>query len=217
MLYFYFSIIPGPSTRGPVSRDSARLGHGSLILFSIGGLFISSEIVYEYAKKNSSVARYIEIREYNRPHSPHRLDVERTTIGEIVNIVTYTQRVAVAASIVLIVPPFEGMDLFFLLVGANVLILSTVIVSVFLFSVNSLSKLLIPDEPRKKAPELSLDRFHEKMENRISLWIDRNSENKGTARSVQELLEHNEDNNLEFKASMWTKYKTVNKISTEES
>ena len=38
----------------------------------------------------------------------------------------------------------------------------------------------------------------------------------GISRSLQELLEHNEDNMLEFKASMWTKYKTVNKISTQE-
>jgi len=38
----------------------------------------------------------------------------------------------------------------------------------------------------------------------------------GTMRTLRELLEHNEDNMLEFKASMWTKYKTVNKIATKE-
>ena len=38
----------------------------------------------------------------------------------------------------------------------------------------------------------------------------------GISRSLQELLEHNEDNMLEYKLSMWTKYKTVNKISTQE-
>jgi len=38
----------------------------------------------------------------------------------------------------------------------------------------------------------------------------------GTMRTLQELLEHNEDNMLEFKASMWTKYKTLNKIATKE-
>lgn len=34
--------------------------------------------------------------------------------------------------------------------------------------------------------------------------------------SLKELLSGNEDINLEFKASMWTRYKTVNKIATEE-
>jgi hypothetical protein len=56
----------------------------------------------------------------------------------------------------------------------------------------------------------SLDRMEKKYEE-ISL---RNKH--GISRSLQELLEHNEDNMLEFKASMWTKYKTVNKSSTQE-
>ena len=42
------------------------------------------------------------------------------------------------------------------------------------------------------------------------------SKRKGIDRTLQELLEHNEDERLEFKASMWTKYKTVNKIATNE-
>ncbi len=39
---------------------------------------------------------------------------------------------------------------------------------------------------------------------------------EGIERTLEQLLAHNEDNMLEFKASMWTKYKTVNKIATEE-
>ena len=42
------------------------------------------------------------------------------------------------------------------------------------------------------------------------------SKRKGIDRTLEELLEHNEDERLEFKASMWTKYKTVNKIATNE-
>lgn len=39
---------------------------------------------------------------------------------------------------------------------------------------------------------------------------------EGTDRTLEQLLEHNEDEHLEFKASMWTMYKTVNKVATRE-
>ena len=39
---------------------------------------------------------------------------------------------------------------------------------------------------------------------------------KGTDRTLEQLLEHNEDEHLEFKASMWTMYKTENKVATSE-
>jgi len=39
---------------------------------------------------------------------------------------------------------------------------------------------------------------------------------EGTDRTLEQLLEHNEDEHLEFKASMWTRYITKNKVATSE-
>jgi len=39
---------------------------------------------------------------------------------------------------------------------------------------------------------------------------------EGIDRTLEQLLEHNEDEHLEFKASIWTMYKTMNKVATKD-
>ena len=96
--------------------------------------------------------------------------------------------------------------------GANLFVFSVMIGVIPLVLVNS----GFFNSQKKRVSVLSLSEFFHMTELKINTWIEENSGNEGTNRSLQELLEHNEDSWLEFKASMWTKYKTVNKIATEE-
>ena len=68
----------------------------------------------------------------------------------------------------------------------------------------------------KKVKELQTDEFFEEIQELRKRELISHNRTISGEKSLRSLLEANESATLEFKASMWTRYKTVNKIATDE-
>ena len=170
------------------------------------------EMVYEIQTRNFKDSAYILMKHHLRPQSPKILVERRRGWDELLPIFAYTLRLAIAGSLLLYKPSSDENFLLIVIGGAYLFVVCMMVAVSPLVLLN----VRFFDRQMTRVPYLSLSEFYELTEQKISFWIEENSGNEGTNRSLQELLEHNEDERLEFKASMWTVYKTVNKISTEE-
>ena len=181
-----------------------------LALWLFIGLF--PETIYELQTRKFKDSSYIQVKHHLRPQSPKILVERPKGWAEFLPILAYTQRLGIAGSLLLYTPSTEENVLLWGWLGANLFVLSIMVAVLPLALVNS----GFFNRQKQHRPDLSLPQFYELTEQKISSWIEENTGNTGTGRSLQELLEHNEDISLEFKLSMWAQYKTKEKVAIQE-